>query len=179
MNILVDKTVLFIDLDGTLIKTASGNTFPKDCTDFIIRKEVLDKIAERLPNLFWIGVVTNQGGIPQFISKRDFEAKFESIIQFVGSYLGSRIPKLCIEAIVLVMGLYCDSIEKSNKCRKLNTGMLEILLKDFGEHSKSSMIMIGDASGKPGDFSDSDKKCAENFGIDYLDIEDFLNNKGV
>lgn len=179
MNILVDKTVLFIDLDGTLIKTASGKTFPEDCTDFIIRKEVLDKIAERLPNLFWIGVVTNQRGIPQFISKRDFEAKFESIIQFVGSYLGSRIPKLCIEAKALVMGLYCDSIEKSNKCRKPNTGMLEILLKDFGEHSKSSMIMIGDASGKPGDFSDSDKKCAENFGIDYLDIEDFLNNKGV
>ena len=77
------------------------------------------------------------------------------------------------------MGLYCDSIEKSNKCRKPNIGMLEILLKDFGEHSKNSMIMIGDASGKPGDFSDSDKKCAENFGIDYLDIEDFLNNKGV
>lgn len=179
MNILDDKTVLFIDLDGTLIKTASGNTFPKDCTDFIIRKEVLDKIAERLPNLFWIGVVTNQGGIPQFISKRDFEAKFESIIQFVGSYLGSRIPKLCIEAKVLVMGLYCDSIEKSNKCRKPNTGMLEILIKNFGEHSKSSMIMIGDASGKPEDFSDSDKKCAENFGIDYLDIEDFLNNEGV
>jgi hypothetical protein len=82
-------------------------------------------------------------------------------------------------AKALVMGLYCDSIEKSNKCRKPNTGMLEILLKDFGEHSKSSMIMIGDASGKPGDFSDSDKKCAENFGIDYLDIEDFLNNKDV
>lgn len=53
MNILVYKTVLFIDLDGTLIKTASGNTFPKDCTDFIIRKEVLDKIAEKLPNLFF------------------------------------------------------------------------------------------------------------------------------
>lgn len=46
MNIIVDKSVLFIDLDGTLIKTVSGNTFPKDCTDFIIRKEVLDKIAK-------------------------------------------------------------------------------------------------------------------------------------
>lgn len=34
--------------------------------------------------------------------------------------------------------------------------------------------MIGDASGKPGDFSDSDKKCAENFGIDYIDVRDFL-----
>lgn len=80
MYIMFDKSVLFIDLDGTLIKTASGSTFPKDCTDFVIRKEVLDKIAEKLPNLFWIGIVTNQGGIPQFISKRDFKAKFESII---------------------------------------------------------------------------------------------------
>ena len=35
--------------------------------------------------------------------------------------------------------------------------------------------MIGDDSGKPGDFSDSDKKCAENFGIDYIDVEDFIN----
>ena len=34
--------------------------------------------------------------------------------------------------------------------------------------------MIGDASGKEGQFSDSDKKTAENFGIDYLDVEDFI-----
>lgn len=177
MDIMFNKSVLFIDLDGTLIKTASRNTFPKDCTDFVIRKEVLDKIAEKLPNLFWIGIVTNQGGIPQFISKRDFETKFESIIQFVGSYLGSRIPKLNIEAKVFVTGLYCASIEKSDKSRKPNTGMLEYLQEEFGEHDKSQMVMIGDASGKPGDFSDSDKKCAENFGIDYIDVEDFLNDK--
>lgn len=31
MNIMFDKSVLFIDLDGTLIKTASGSTFPKIC----------------------------------------------------------------------------------------------------------------------------------------------------
>lgn len=179
MNILFDKTVLFIDLDGTLIKTASGKTFPEDCTDFIIRKEVLDKIVERLPNLFCIGIVTNQGGVPQFISKRDFETKFDSITRFVGFYLGSRISKSNIEAKVCVAGLYCDSTEKSNKYRKPNTEMLEVLQKDFGEYSKSSMIMIGDASGKPGDFSDSDKKCAENFGIDYIDIEDFLNDKSL
>lgn len=178
MNRMFDKNVLFIDLDGTLIKTASGSTFPKDCTDFIIRKEVLDKIAEKLPNLFWIGIVTNQGGIPQFVSKRDFETKFEGIIQFVGSYLGNRIPKSNIKARVFVTGLYCASIEKSDKNRKPNTGALEHLCKNvFGEHPKSSMIMIGDASGKPENFSDSDRKCAENFGIDYVDVEDFINNK--
>ena len=37
------------------------------------------------------------------------------------------------------------------------------------------MLMIGDASGKEGQFSDSDKKTAENFSIDYMDVEDFVN----
>ena len=38
-----------------------------------------------------------------------------------------------------------------------------MLDKQWGVKSKEECIMIGDASGKPGDFSDSDKKCAENF----------------
>ena len=33
--------------------------------------------------------------------------------------------------------------------------------------------MIGDASGKKGQWSDTDKKTAENFGIDYMDVDDF------
>lgn len=31
-----NKRVLFIDLDSTLIKTASGKTFPENFTDFIV-----------------------------------------------------------------------------------------------------------------------------------------------
>lgn len=30
------------------------------------------------------------------------------------------------------------------------------------------------ASGKEGQFSDTDKKTAENFGIDYMDVDDFV-----
>ncbi len=41
--------------------------------------------------------------------------------------------------------------------------------------TKDKMLMIGDASGKEGQFSDSDKKCAENFGIDYIDVIDFIS----
>lgn len=35
---------------------------------------------------------------------------------------------------------------------------------------------IGDASGKLGDFSDSDKRCASRFSIDYVDVRDFLES---
>lgn len=57
------KKVLFIDLDGTLIKTISGKTFPEDITDFRIQLPVLDKIKETFPNLSYFFIVTNQGGI--------------------------------------------------------------------------------------------------------------------
>ena len=115
----IKKKVLFIDLDDTIIKTISGNKFPIDVTDFKIRKEVLDKIVEVFPTLYYVEIVSNQGGIPQFVDEQDFIGKIKAIESF--------------------------------------------------------MIMIGDASGKDGDFSDSDKKCAENFGIEYIDVEDFLN----
>ena len=32
--------------------------------------------------------------------------------------------------------------------------------------------------GKPGQFSNSDLKTAENFGIDYLDVEEFVDIYG-
>lgn len=54
--------------------------------------------------------------------------------------------------------------------------MLESAIKEHWRcNNVNNYIMIGDASGKEGDFSDSDKKCAENFGIDYIDHKDFLN----
>ena len=64
-----NKKVLFIDLDGTLIKTISGKTFPEDITDFRIQLPVLNKVIEKFPNLGYFFIVTNQGGIGKFITE--------------------------------------------------------------------------------------------------------------
>lgn len=158
------KRVLFCDLDGTLIKTVSGKPFAEDVTDFRIRKEVLDKIV-RLGCFAHVAIVTNQGGIPKFVSAADFEAKLKAIGTFIKNYTG--IP---------VKALYCASLDARHPSRKPNPGMLEQLyLEDYASYDRSQMLMIGDASGKPGQFSDSDMRCAENFGIEYLDVEDFLD----
>ena len=76
---------------------------------------------------------------------------------------------------VIVEWSYCSSLDKGDYYRKPNIGMLESLWRRYvkDEADKEECLMIGDASGKEGQFSDSDKKTAENFGIDYMDADEF------
>ena len=159
--------VIFSDLDGTLIKTISGETFPKGIWDMKFRYEVLDKIKEVKPE--YLLIVSNQGGIESgFISQSDFSTKIVCICRTIREYC--HCP---------CYAMYCVTNDKSDPYRKPNTGMLEYLTEryigDDFDYIKSVSLMIGDASGKEGQFSDSDKKTAENFGIDYMDVEEFVN----
>ena len=165
---------LFCDLDGTLTKTVSGKTFAEDVTDFRIRKEVLDKVKElnETSKLAFIAIVTNQGGIPQYVSENDFYAKLTAIKTFVCQY--TKVP--------MVVADYCVSLDADNEYRKPNTGMLSRVVSSYektfaGKFTPDKALIIGDATGKPGQWSDTDKKTAENFGIDYMDVEDFANVK--
>lgn len=157
--------ILFSDLDGTLIKTKSGKTFPEDASDYEFKKEVIDAIVKLSPTYLFI--VTNQGGIGKFVQKSDFEHKLSDIVSYLEINTG----------VCIVDAIYCDSEDKKNEMRKPNAGMLSKMLDSHSLNSfyeKDDMLMIGDASGLPGQFSDSDKKCAENFKIDYLDVSDFV-----
>ena len=159
--------VIFSDLDGTLINTVSGETFPKGIWDMQIRLEVLDKIKEVKPE--YLLIVSNQGGIESgFVDDHDFRVKSEYITRAIREYCNCKC-----------YAMYCTTNNKSDSHRKPNVGMLESLLEkyvgDDFDYIKQKSLMIGDASGKEGQFSDSDKKTAENYGIDYMDVEDFIN----
>lgn len=163
---LKNKKILFCDLDGTLIETISGATFPKGIWDMKIRVDVLDAIKKL--NSEYVLIVSNQGGIESgFVDAQKFETKLSYIIKAIGEYCGCEC-----------YAMYCDTNNKSDPYRKPNTKMLETLLKDYVgddiEDIKQKSLMVGDASGKEGQFSDSDKKTAENFGIDYMDVDDFV-----
>lgn len=58
---LKNKNIIFFDLDGTLIDTISGETFPKGIWDMKIKFDVLDAIKKLNPKC--ILIVSNQGGI--------------------------------------------------------------------------------------------------------------------
>ena len=160
--------VIFCDLDGTLIDTISGETFPKGIWDMRLKFDVLDAIKKLNPK--YILIVSNQGGIGDgFVNACNFGAKSGYIAMAISEYCDCKC-----------YGMYCGNNHKSDPYRKPNVGMLESLLEryvgDDFDYIKQKTIMIGDASGKEGQFSDSDKKTAENFGIDYMDVNDFIND---
>ena len=159
--------IIFSDLDRTLINTISGEIFPKGIWDMKIRFEVLDKIKEIKPK--YLLIVSNQGGIESgFVDEYDFRSKSEYITRAIHEYCECECH-----------AIYCVTNDKTDPYRKPNTGMLEDLLENYVgddfEYIKQISLMIGDASGEEGQFSDSDKKTAENFGIDYMDVNDFVN----
>lgn len=162
-----NKKILFADLDDTLIKTKSGETFPKGIWDMEFRFDTLNAIKKL--NLDYILIVSNQGGIESgFVDAYNFRSKSEYIARAIREYCGCEC-----------YAMYCTTNDKTDLYRKPNVGMLENLLESYVgddfDYIKQKCLMIGDASGKEGQFSDSDKKTAENFGIDYLDVEEFIN----
>ena len=160
---LKNKKIIFCDLDGILIETISGATFPKGIWDMKIRFDVLDAIKKL--NTKYVLIVSNQVGIESVFV---FKSKSEYIARAIREYCECEC-----------YGMVCENNVKSDLYRKPNTGMLENLIKncvgDDIEYIKQKSLMIGDASGKEGKFSDIDKKTAENFGIDYMDVNDFMN----
>lgn len=109
-----------------------------------------------------------------FVDREMFEYKFDYISNALEDYTD-----------ISVSAYYCDSNNKRNANRKPNIGMIkeymdfiEYMNNDEDEEEKivyDTILMIGDASGKEGQFSDSDKKTAENFGCEYMDVDDFVD----
>lgn len=128
------------------------------------RFDVLDAIKKLAPD--YIFIVSNQDDIKRrFINNKIFKHKAEYITSAIGGYCNIN----CYYA-------YCTSNDPHDINRKPNTGLLKYLIYTQNiEFDKKEILMIGDASGKKDQCSDIDKRTAENFDIDYLDVEDFVN----
>lgn len=124
---------------------------------------------EKIESSNYVLIVSNQGGIEAgFVDHQRFQSKIEYVSQCVKEYCGVK----CYSE-------YCTTNDKNDLYRKPNVGMLNHLCENYVgddfDYIKSVTLMIGDASGLEGQFSDSDKRTAENFGIDYLDVNEFVN----
>ena len=89
--------VIFADLDGTLIDTISGETFPKGIWDMRIKFDVLDAIKKLNPE--YILFVSNQGGIESgFVDAQNFRAKSEYVARADGEYCNCKCYAMYCEA---------------------------------------------------------------------------------
>lgn len=105
--------LLITDLDGTLIETVSGDTFPKGIWDMKIKLDVFEAIKNYAPDD--ILIISNQGGIEKgFVDKEMFEYKFDYISNALEDYTD-----------VSVSAYYCESNNKRNVNRKPNIGMIK------------------------------------------------------
>ena len=81
-----NKRILLFDFDGTLIETASGNTFATDLTDMRIKMDVVNKALDLMQEngVKVFAIVSNQGGVEAgFVSGADIEAKIEYVLRSV------------------------------------------------------------------------------------------------
>ena len=221
---------LFLDLDGTIIETKSGETFPIDINDWKFKKGILNKIKEYVDNNYKIIIVTNQAEIDEgYINPNSINSKIIRIIQEIETYCFCFYELKNMDRIIY----YCSP---SLKCpnRKPSPNFAFQAKKEYGLELEQC-IMVGDASGlerkiyklekkvrgngqvgnivcdylnstllvydgthwnhinteiseeypykdKKGiykyviDHSDSDKMFAENAGMKYIDIEEFLKD---
>ena len=111
------KRILLFDFDGTLIETASGNTFATDLTDMRIKMDVVNKALDLMQEngVKVFAIVSNQGGVEAgFVSGADIEAKIEYVLRSV-HYLA---VKRGIRGVLYEKRL-CYSNDEQNPMRKL------------------------------------------------------------
>jgi len=147
---------LFIDLDGTIIKTKSGNTFPIDIYDWEFNTGVLTKLKHYSNENYVICIVTNQGGIEMgHITDEEFQNKISVIIQEIEDYIRTGIS-----------AVYCPSMNGYH--RKPMPGMAYKLAIELHLDLKNS-IMVGDR--------EEDKGFAEMAQIGtFVHVNDFTGN---
>lgn len=160
------RRALLLDLDNTLIHTKSGEKFPIDRDDWTFMYGMPEKIKEYDRNGYTIFIVSNQGGIESGNPTiKDFTYKIKDIRRKLADSYGVAIKDV----------YYCTTEDDNHLHRKPNPGMAFSIATEYNVNLMTS-IMVGDASGKPGSWSDSDKKFAENAGIGiFQDPLDFLN----
>ena len=122
--------------------------------------EVWDGIGYLMRNVDHILIASNRSSISiGKVHERRFKAKILYVPAALHDYL-----KYKYDLEVVVDARYCPS-NKPCDMRKPNIGMLTNSF--VGLVPKDSILFIGDAT---------DKKCAENFGVDYRDVRDFIED---
>jgi len=157
------RSALFLDLDHTLIRPKSGETFPKDADDWEFMPKMLNALWYDIHHTERpIVIVTNQGGVQAgYHTQEEIEAKLTKVEAELVTFLrGNFEYKYPVE--VYSYAAYAD-----NYYRKPLPGMAYQAACEIGlDLSKSHMI---------GDM-ESDRQFAKNAGMSFQYVDSYLGN---
>ncbi|CAK0760810.1 hypothetical protein CVIRNUC_002802 [Coccomyxa viridis] len=146
------------DLDGTLIVNKSQSRFVTSASDWkLFSKEVPKKLQQFYDDGYKIVVFSNQNGIGAQLDGKMSVKLRERAEQAFGTI---KVPAT----------LMYGTGKEGCGVRKPEPGMWDFFvehLNDGVQPDKQECFFVGDAGGRPGDFAGSDKKFAENIGIEY------------
>lgn len=153
------EKALFLDLEGTLIKSKSGDLYWKDSNDWEFIPGVIQKVKMYKNAGYYICIISNQGGIESLkVSQIEVERLLDNVGKELEQYIGGGISHA-----------YCGNIDGYMK--KPNPGMAYRLALEL-ELSLRHSVMVGD--------TESDAQFAKNAYIGtYLDIKDFIEETSV
>ena len=149
-----NRKALFLDVDGTIRRTLSGEHYPRHPGDVEIlphRREVLQKWIDDGFELFF---VSNQGGVAAgFVSHEAVQSALLRTAELLG--------------LPVTETVYCPHPSRPIGCfcRKPMPG-LGVYLMQRHQLSQSELIMVGDQA--------TDAEFAESLGIQYSDCNEFF-----
>ncbi|ESW97430.1 hypothetical protein KL918_001043 [Ogataea parapolymorpha] len=168
--------VAAFDLDDTLITTKSGYKFGCGSFDWKFKFDVPGIFTKLQAEDYTIVIFSNQASVvnaPDSKSLKILTTKIDDIIKHLEKPV-----------------IYYASTRKSRKdkskhdldlytlFRKPNTGMFSQFLEDYQLTEemldRDNSFFVGDAAGRPGDFSDSDLKFAENLKLQFYSPEEYF-----
>ena len=156
------------DLDYTIIKTKSGNIFPKDKNDWELLNNLIKPKLLELSNHpeYIIVIFSNQKGIGNSkksdVAIKDFQDKIHNIRKLLGFDF-----------------IFIASLE-DDIYRKPRIGMFDYLKSENGlkiKIGKFGSFYVGDMAGRKGDKYDTDLKFALNLNVNFMTPEQYFINK--
>jgi len=165
------KRILFCDLDGTLRRPLSGETFAKHPRDYEIIPGTHDLLAKAITDGWQIHGISNQGGVAA--GHKSLEACVDEMfysmklfphltsILFCPDFQGQRclhVYRTNIYYINELANISEEFPELVGSFRKPKSGMLEVILKRY-KIPQDKCLMVGDR--------EEDKKAAENANVPF------------
>lgn len=160
---LVEGTSLYaFDLDHTLIKPKNNRVHPKDSTDWMwLDAKVIDRLRAIKQRGDPMVIFTNQAGVE----------KRPGLINEIIMKLDQIFAELGFAILTCISTGY-------TKWRKPSPSMFQHVCSDyFPEVVPGLSWFIGDAAGRPGDFSADDRKFAVNTGMKFRLELDWIHDR--